>query len=37
MLLDFLKLRGAPYGWRTLFFCWLTLVTVVSWATAGIP
>jgi hypothetical protein len=37
MLLDFLKLRGVPSGWRALFLCWLGLVTVIPWATAALP
>ena len=37
MLMDFLKLRGVPVGWQTLFLCWLGLVTVISWATAAFP
>jgi hypothetical protein len=37
MLLDFLKLRSVPPGWRTLFLCWLGLVTVIPWATAALP
>jgi hypothetical protein len=37
MLMDFLKLRTAPAGWRTLFLCWLTLVTLVPWAATAIP
>jgi len=37
MLMDFLHLRGVPAGWRNLFLCWLTLVTVVPWATAALP
>ena len=37
MLLDFLKLRGVPPGWRGLFLCWLGLVTVIPWATAALP
>lgn len=35
MLMDFLKLRHVPPGWRALFFCWLGLVTVIPWATAA--
>ena len=37
MLLDFLKLRGVPPGWRGLFLCWLGLVTVIPWAAAAVP
>ncbi|MBJ6125575.1 cytochrome C oxidase subunit IV family protein [Microvirga splendida] len=37
MLMDFLKLRGVPAGWRALFLCWLALVTVIPWATAALP
>jgi len=37
MLLDFLKLRSVPPGWRTLFLCWLGLVTVIPLATAALP
>jgi len=37
MLLDFLKLRGVPPGWRALFLCWLGLVTVIPWAAAALP
>jgi len=35
MLMDFLKLRHVPPGWRALFLCWLGLVTVVPWASAA--
>ncbi|WP_262268361.1 cytochrome C oxidase subunit IV family protein [Microvirga yunnanensis] len=37
MLMDFLKLRGVPPGWRGLFLCWLGLVTVIPWASAALP
>jgi hypothetical protein len=37
MLMDFLKLRHVPSGWRALFLCWLALVTLVPWAAAAIP
>lgn len=37
MLMDFLKLRSVPPGWRILFLCWLGLVTVIPWATAALP
>lgn len=37
MLMDFLKLRTVPAGWRVLFLSWLTLVTLVPWAAAAIP
>jgi len=37
MLMDFLKLRGVPPGWRGLFLCWLGLVTAIPWAAAAIP
>jgi hypothetical protein len=37
MLMDFLKLRGVPVGWQTLFLCWLALVTVIPWTTAAFP
>ena len=37
MLMDFLRLRGVPVGWQTLFLCWLGLVTVIPWATAAFP
>lgn len=37
MLLDFLKLRGVPPGWRALLLSWLGLVTVIPWATAALP
>lgn len=35
MLMDFLKLRDVPSGWRALFLCWLGLVTVIPWSTAA--
>ena len=37
MLMDFLKLRGAPAGWRALLLWWLALVTIIPWATAALP
>ena len=37
MLLDFLKLRGVPPGWRALLLCWLGAVTVIPWAAAAVP
>jgi hypothetical protein len=37
MLLDFLKLRGVPPGWRALLLCWLGLVTFIPWAAAALP
>ena len=37
MLLDFLKLRGVPPGWRALLLCWLGLVTIIPWASAALP
>jgi hypothetical protein len=36
MLMDFLKLRRVPAGWRILFLCWLGLVTVIPWATTAL-
>ena len=37
MLMDFLKLRRVPPGWRALFLCWLGLVTVIPWASTALP
>lgn len=37
MLLDFLKLRGVPTGWRTLFLSWLAFVMIAPWLAAAIP
>jgi len=37
MLMDFLKLRGVPPGWRILFLGWLGLVTVIPWASTALP
>ncbi|MFC1460491.1 cytochrome C oxidase subunit IV family protein [Microvirga arabica] len=37
MLMDFLKLRGVPAGWRVLLLCWLVLVTAIPWITAAFP
>lgn len=37
MLMDFLKLREAPAGWRALFHVWLALVTLAPWALAALP
>ena len=36
MLMDFLKLRGAPAGWRALLLCWLGLVTIIPWASTAL-
>jgi hypothetical protein len=37
MLMDFLKLREAPAGWKAAFRVWLTLVTLAPWAIAALP
>ncbi|WP_445502385.1 cytochrome C oxidase subunit IV family protein [Microvirga sp. G4-2] len=37
MLMDFLKLRRAPAGWKAMFRVWLTLVTLAPWALAALP
>ena len=37
MLMDFLKLRHAPPGWRIALSSWLILVAVPAWIAAAIP
>lgn len=37
MIMDFMKLRTVPSGWRTLFLSWLMLVAVAAWTTAALP
>ena len=37
MLMDFLKLRHVPSGWRTLLSSWLVLIAVSAWIAAAIP
>ena len=37
MLMDFLKLREAPAGWRALFHVWLALITLAPWVIAALP
>lgn len=36
MLMDFLKLRHAPFGWRAALSSWLVLVAVSAWSAAAI-
>ena len=36
MLMDFLKLRGVPPGWKGLFLCWLGMVTFIPWAATAL-
>lgn len=36
MLMDFLKLRGTPPGWRALFLSWLVVVTALPWCAAAV-
>ncbi|MBM6579840.1 cytochrome C oxidase subunit IV family protein [Microvirga sp. BT689] len=37
MLMDFLKLRHVPPGWRILLSSWLVLVAASAWIAAAIP
>ena len=37
MLMDFLKFRHVPSGWRILLSSWLVLVAVLAWIGAVIP
>lgn len=37
MLMDFLKLRHVPSGWRTLLASWLVLIAASAWIAAAIP
>jgi len=37
MLMDFLKLRHAPSGWRNLLATWLILIAASAWIAAAIP
>jgi hypothetical protein len=32
MLMDFIKLRGAPPGWQALFLTWMVVAVLVPWA-----
>jgi hypothetical protein len=37
MLMDFLKLRHVPPGWRIALSSWLVLVAASAWIAAAIP
>ena len=37
MLMDFLKLRDVPPGWRILLSSWLVLVAASAWITTAVP
>jgi Prokaryotic Cytochrome C oxidase subunit IV len=37
MLMDFVKLRHAPSGWRVALATWLVLVAASAWIAAAIP
>ena len=37
MLMDFLKLRDVPSGWRIALSLWLILVTALAWISAAVP
>ncbi len=37
MLMDFLKLRHVPPGWRIVLSSWLVLVAISAWIAAAIP
>jgi hypothetical protein len=37
MLMDFLKLRHVPPGWRFALSSWLALVAALAWFAAAIP
>jgi hypothetical protein len=37
MLMDFLKLRDVPSGWRIALSSWLILVTALGWIAAAAP
>lgn len=37
MLMDFLKLRDVPPGWRIALSSWLVLIAAVAWIAAALP
>ena len=37
MMLDFLKLRSVPAGWRALLQTWLIVVALTAWAASALP
>ncbi len=37
MLMDFLKLRDVPPGWRILLSSWLVVIAASAWIAAAIP
>ncbi|PVE20562.1 hypothetical protein DC522_31565 [Microvirga sp. KLBC 81] len=37
MVMDFLKLRHVPSGWRLLLSSWLVLIAASAWLAATIP
>lgn len=37
ILMDFLNLRAAPVGWRTVLTLWPVLIAAAIWLTAAMP